>query len=274
MSGLAQPVSVVVPVYRAAATLRRALVSVAAQTELPTEVILVDDASDDGTSEQLSILAGHSWPFVLRTLRLPVNAGPGSARNAGWTAAAVASEWVAFLDSDDEWLPAKLAHQLTWMRAHPEFVWSAHLCDWTGATRTTQDQGHTELTRSRLLWRNSVATPTVVVRRDAVARFRDGWRQCEDFMLWQDLLASGQRGAMLHATLARLGRRPASAGGLTGHLAVMHAGEMRALATMREEGHLSHAEFIWWNWWMRAKYLRRRLRRCFDGAVRKGAPSE
>lgn len=273
VSSAAQPVSVVVPVYRAATTLRRALESIASQTALPTEVILVDDASDDGTAEHLTILARQSWPFVVRTLRLPVNAGPGSARNAGWEAVAAVSEWVAFLDSDDEWLSGKLAQQLAWMGAHPEFVWSAHRCDWTGVFIATEDQGHTELTQSRLLYRNVVATPTVLVRRDAVPRFREGWRQCEDFMLWQDLLAAEQRGALLHATLARLGRRPASAGGMTGNLTAMHGGEMRALATMHAEGRLSLAEFLGWSCWIKAKYLRRRLWQRFDGAVRKAAPS-
>ena len=76
------PVSVVIPCYRCAATLDRALQSVLAQTQPPAEIIVVDDASDDATPRVIAAL-----PPSIKKIRLPENRGAGSARNAGWQAA-------------------------------------------------------------------------------------------------------------------------------------------------------------------------------------------
>src|SRR6185503_10449018 len=100
------PVSVVIPCFQAHATLPRAVASVAQQSARPRELIVVDDASGEDTAAVLRDLQrryGEDW---LRVVRLERNQGPASARNAGWQAAR--GEYVAFLDADDSWLPAKL----------------------------------------------------------------------------------------------------------------------------------------------------------------------
>lgn len=98
------PVSVVVPAYNAAATLGRALDSIAAQTLPPTEVIVVDDASRDGTAA-----VAESHPLKPKLVRHPTNRGGAAALHTGLETAQY--DWVAFLDADDEWLPAKLTEQ-------------------------------------------------------------------------------------------------------------------------------------------------------------------
>ena len=85
-----------IPAYNAAAHLRATLASVAAQLEAPDEVIVVDDGSVDATAP----IAASAGARVIRH----ANAGVSGARNAGVRAAR--SEWVAFLDADDRWLPA------------------------------------------------------------------------------------------------------------------------------------------------------------------------
>ena len=97
-------VSVVIPAFNAALTIERAIASVRLQTEENLEIIVVDDASSDQTSEIVSEAAKSD--ARIRLLRLPVNAGPAAARNRG--IAAAKGDWIALLDADDSYLPRRL----------------------------------------------------------------------------------------------------------------------------------------------------------------------
>ena len=99
------PVSVVIPCYRCSLTIRRALASIAQQSLKPAEVILVDDASGDGTLAVLKELAS-SYPNWMRLIALETNRGAASARNEGWAAAS--QPFIAFLDADDTWHREKI----------------------------------------------------------------------------------------------------------------------------------------------------------------------
>jgi glycosyltransferase involved in cell wall biosynthesis len=103
-------VSVVIPVYNGERFLEAALASVAAQDYAPLEVIVVDDGSEDRSGE-----IANRWP--VRYIRQS-NQGVAAARNVGIGAAA--GEAIAFLDQDDEWLPAKLTRQVGYLLEHPE----------------------------------------------------------------------------------------------------------------------------------------------------------
>jgi glycosyltransferase involved in cell wall biosynthesis len=97
-------ISVIIPTYNRARIIGRAIESALAQTCQNFEVIVVDDGSTDDTAAILQGFQGR-----VRCLRQE-NRGVSAARNAG--IAAAAGKWVAFLDSDDEWFPGKLAKQL------------------------------------------------------------------------------------------------------------------------------------------------------------------
>jgi glycosyltransferase involved in cell wall biosynthesis len=105
------PISLVVPAYRAETQIAATLASVTAQACVPAEIVVVDDASPDGTGAAAAALGA-------RVLRLPCNAGPAAARNAG--VAAATQPWVAFLDADDAWLDGKLAAQWDALKRWPE----------------------------------------------------------------------------------------------------------------------------------------------------------
>ena len=93
-------VSVIIPVYRAEATLTACLESVAAQTLDELEVVLVDDHGGDGSVDVANrFIASYKGPKTIRLTATPANAGPGAARNCGIEAAT--GDYVAFLDSDD-----------------------------------------------------------------------------------------------------------------------------------------------------------------------------
>jgi glycosyltransferase involved in cell wall biosynthesis len=100
-------VSIIVPVFNRAATLPRCLESVLAQTFADWELVAVDDCSTD---DSLAALRRYGDPRI-RILQHERNRGAGPARDTAMAAAQ--GEWFALLDSDDEWLPGKLAAQLS-----------------------------------------------------------------------------------------------------------------------------------------------------------------
>ncbi|MBK5958809.1 hypothetical protein CCR97_11390 [Rhodoplanes elegans] len=109
MSAAANPrVSVLLPVYNAVASLGRAVDSVLAQTIEDLELIIVDDASRDGTPSMLADTYGRE-PRV-RIVRLPHNQGPAHARNVALAAAG--GTWIGLVDSDDAWQRDRLARLL------------------------------------------------------------------------------------------------------------------------------------------------------------------
>ncbi len=107
-------ISVVIPTHNRAETLGRALDGVLAQTLAPLEVIVVDDASTDGTA---AMIAARGDPRI-RLIRHDVNRGAGAARNTG--VAAAQGALIAFQDSDDDWMPGKLARQATMLASLPD----------------------------------------------------------------------------------------------------------------------------------------------------------
>ncbi len=109
-------VSVVIPAYNAAKYIGRAIDSVLAQTRPADEIIVVDDGSTDNTAD-----VAHGYGDKIRFIRQE-NAGASVARNTGIEAAT--SEWIAFLDADDEWLPQKLQLQTEHLRRNPNLVWT------------------------------------------------------------------------------------------------------------------------------------------------------
>src|SRR3972149_1034912 len=99
-------VSVVIPSYNRADMLRRAIRSVLAQTFTDFELIVVDDGSTDNTVNPVEEFSDSRVRFMRRS----VNEGAARARNMGVELSC--GEWIAFLDSDDEWLPRRLELQM------------------------------------------------------------------------------------------------------------------------------------------------------------------
>lgn len=176
--------SVVVPAHDAAPTIEAALRSVFAQRMAPDEVIVVDDASTDGTSA----VAAAVDPRVRVVRRERGDAtrpnGPSAARNAGVEASS--GEWLAFLDADDEWHPAKLEQQ--WRLVDDGTVLVA--TDWARtlvAEEPPHDLATSEITVGDLLMLNRFQTSTVMLSRrtfEAVGGFDPTLDGVEDWDMW------------------------------------------------------------------------------------------
>jgi len=107
-------VSVIVPVYNCAGSLPRCIESALSQDPAPSEVIVVNDGSTDNVRE---VAAGYGNRIVYLE---QANQGQGAARNAGLRVAS--GRYVAFLDSDDYWLPGFIRACVSFLEAHPEAI--------------------------------------------------------------------------------------------------------------------------------------------------------
>ncbi len=184
-------VTVIIPVHNRPALLRRALRSVLGQTLQGWEAIVVDDASDAPAADAL-----HDFREDRRVcvLRLDRNGGPSAARNAGLAAAKGAR--VAFLDSDDEWRPDKLARQLDEARGSRILVSGATLSAGAHDDRIlparTKRPG--ERIASYLYIANQFAQASCMFAPTALAReigFDPGLRQYEDHLFLMRAEAAG-----------------------------------------------------------------------------------
>ena len=109
-------VSVVITAYNAAWCIERALDSLMVQTRPPEEILLGDDGSTDDTVARVEARFGGR----VRILRLP-HRGLTPSRRAGLEAAT--GNWLALMDADDAWMPAKLERQVTFLEQHPDVRW-------------------------------------------------------------------------------------------------------------------------------------------------------
>ena len=187
-------VSVIIPTFNRRAFLREALESVCQQTCAAAEIIVVDDGSTDGTEEMIKTLPGP-----IRYLS-QANQGPAAARNFGMREAR--TEWIAFLDSDDRWLPEKLQLQANFLEAHPnlDFIFGTQVNEENGNRSSEPEILDIEVYRALcrqsaevrdffdlLLRHNPVPTSSVVFRRsclEKVGAFEEHRWRCEDYELW------------------------------------------------------------------------------------------
>lgn len=213
-------ISVIVPAYQAADTIKRTILSAAHQTYPPCEIIVCDDGSRDGTVGVIEAL-GSSINGVAVRLLTQSNRGAGAARNRALESAT--SEWVAFLDADDEWLPEKLERSVSEI-GKSDLTLVAHsyvqvasdtserIIDCTRRYRATTQ------TFSALYRYGYIATSSVVVRKSAVVSaggFDETLATAQDFDLWLKILS--QDSSQFSIFDAPLMRYALSTSGITSH---------------------------------------------------------
>jgi glycosyltransferase involved in cell wall biosynthesis len=233
ISNATSSVSVIIPCFNCEDTLERCVESVAAQTCLPAEVLLVNDCSTDGTEKVIQKLAAKYSAGWIRPISFDFNRGAACARNEGWNRAT--QKFIAFLDSDDVWHPQKIEIQYKWMLDHPECTLSIHLFALRKKEaileyEELQAAGLTALPlhRRRLFFSNSIATSSVMLKRDIAHRFPHSYRYGDDFSLWLDICFSGGLCFCLPLELGYRFKFPFGENGLSSQLWKMQKGELRA----------------------------------------------
>lgn len=181
-------ISVVIPTYNRKTPLERALNSVFSQTLEPLEVIVVDDGSSDGSAD----LVRRTFPQA--TYIYQENAGVSAARN---TAIRLANgEWLAFLDSDDEWLPGKLEAQSQAIQeqaecrlCHTEEIWIRNGTRVNAMKKHSKRGGHIY---QHCLPLCAISPSSAMIRADLfkdIGLFDETLPACEDYDLWLRICA-------------------------------------------------------------------------------------
>ena len=187
--------TVIMPAFRAAATVERAIASVVAQTFTDWELVVIDDASTDSTAAIAERLAVGD-PRI-RVIRLAQNQGAAAAMNRGWQA--TIAPLVAINDADDESLPGRLAAQVAFMESNPGvdvLGGGAQFVDGAGRTLAwvRHPAEHAALMNRR--WRQSpFVHSTVMMRREfltATGGYQAGMRLAEDYDLWMRGFSAGR----------------------------------------------------------------------------------
>lgn len=179
--------SVIIPTHDRADFLRLAIISTLNQTFQDCEIIIVDDGAKDNTQEIVNSFSDKRIKYI----RHEANKGPSAARNTG--IAASNSDYIAFLDDDDEWLPKKLEKQINLLESSPSIIGGVY----TGFLNIDRESGkvftHQTPTKrgnilNDLLIDNCIGTAsTVLLRKECFERvglFDDNIHFSEDWDMW------------------------------------------------------------------------------------------
>ena len=175
-------ISVIIPMYNSERTIEKALDSVVGQTyPAHYQIIVVDDGSSDRSAELVERYAEAHPSADIRLIRQS-NGGVSSARNAGMRAAT--GQWIALLDSDDQWLPDKTRIQMDILSRHPQI-------DLLGSNVTGAKTRILWKTKNKLspihVWELFIKwhppTPTIIFKSDIleeIGQYNESMRYAED----------------------------------------------------------------------------------------------
>ncbi len=194
-------VSIITPSWNVENLIGETIKSVQAQTMVDWELLVADDRSTDQT---VSVVERHgaSDPRI-KLIRQPRNGGPALARQAAIEQAQ--GRFVAFLDSDDLWLPVKLERQIAFAqktRAALSFT-AFRRIDETGSITGRLIEVPNSLTYDQLLKNTSIATLTALVDREVTGNIAMKNEPYDDFCLWLSILKPGRVAYGLNEDLAR-----------------------------------------------------------------------
>ena len=194
-------VSIITPSWNVAPLIGETIASVQAQTMTDWEFLIADDCSTDQTPAIVESHAAQDPRIIL--IRQPRNGGPALARQAAIERAQ--GRFMAFLDSDDLWLPTKLARQIAFSQAkRAALSYTAfRRIDETGSATGRLIEVPESLTYRQLLKNTSIATLTALVDREVAGDIAMKNEPYDDFCLWLSILRPGHVAHGLNEDLAR-----------------------------------------------------------------------
>jgi len=189
--GSMEKISVIIPAYNSAKSLCEAVDSVLAQTYPVHEIIVVDDGSTDNTKEIVTRYARRTTRDVQYIYQ--ANKGPAAARNAGLRVAK--GDYIAFLDSDDLWLPEKIEKEMALFKGSNYgmvYCDMSHVVDGKPVYKSyLKEKGYRFFGSgdlyNGLLNENFIFTPTVIIKTEVLKQigyFDENYRICEDYKMW------------------------------------------------------------------------------------------
>lgn len=209
---MTQPlVSIVTPVHNSAEFLHRAVESVFAQTLPDWELILVNDASTDGSGDLIDELAERDQRVVAE--HMPANEGAARTRNRGIERAR--GRFIAFLDSDDSWEPAKLEEQVGLAEeTGAELIYGAYYIQRHDSDDRRLIRPRPTVTYSGLLNNTLIATSAALYDSDRLGKvYMPDIKKRQDLGLWLSILRRIDQAQAVEEPVATIHKRPGSLSG-------------------------------------------------------------
>lgn len=232
-------VSVIIPTFNRSRWVLEAVNSVLHQTLKPREILVVDDGSTDDTADVLS-----SYGDAIRVLHLKENRGVSAARNRGIEAAV--SRYIAFLDSDDLWLPRKLEAQMGHVLQHPEIrihqtdeIWIRNGVRVNPGKRHRKPEGWIFEPSLHLCL---ISPSAVLIERrlfDDVGLFDERYPACEDYDLWLRITCRYPVGLLPQALIVKRGGHSDQ----LSRLPVLDKYRIESIRNLLQSGVLSDAQY-------------------------------
>jgi len=218
-------VCVIIPCFNAKDSIQATLNSVIHQTyQEEIEIIVINDGSTDGCEKLVEdTIANNQTSRVIHLINKP-NGGVSSARNRGIQECR--GEYIAFLDSDDEWHPQKLEIAIHLMKEkNIDFLGHSYTLEKNFNT-ISQEKKVTKVSFLQLLLKNFAVTPSIVMKKEICSYFNENMTHTEDHELWLRV-ALKHDVYYLDLPLVKLGRAELSQGGLSANRWAMRKGEMK-----------------------------------------------
>ncbi|MGU5659485.1 glycosyltransferase family 2 protein [Aeromonas veronii] len=256
--------SIIIPVYNSSETIIQCLTSVIEQNdfELEKEIIVINDGSTDNSELLIKdFIADH--PEIIIKYKYKENGGVSKARNLGIKLAN--GDWIAFLDSDDRWLPNKLSTQFNIINS------STFNIDFIGCARNNETLNilgkkiislH-KATVMELLIKMFPQTSTAIVRRELLIQvgcYDESMSHAEDGDLWVRLCQSGDFYYMPESLVVTGdGKFNYGESGLSGNLLEMHKGSLHIIDKLLSTKKISKVNALLFKAFYILKYIRRML---------------
>lgn len=197
-------ISIIVPVYNVEKFIDATINSVLNQTEQEFELLLVNDCSTDSSAERIKSYEDSR----IRLINQPKNAGAAAARNRGLSEAS--GRYICFLDSDDLWEPAKLEHELAFLKKHDAgFVFTGYeFADSDGKGTGAVVKVPETITFRQALNNTTIFTSTVMIDREKISDelIKMPEIKSEDTATWWNILMAGNLAYGLNENLVKYRR--------------------------------------------------------------------
>ncbi len=202
-------ISVIIPVFNRPLKVKRAIESVLSQTYREFELIIIDDGSTDSTPAAIEDCRNASTA-AFQVITLPENRGVSAARNTGINAST--GEWIALLDSDDEWDRGKLEKQVGFHSTHPELLISQSDERWIRNGEYVNKRKIHEKVSGQFFIESLnlclISPSAVIFHKDIVYEvgyFDEAFPVCEDYDYWLRVLKKFPVGLLNEQLLTRYG---------------------------------------------------------------------
>ena len=196
----APQIAVIIPCYNHADVLRRTLDALAAQTLLPSEVVVVEDGSAEPSKDIVEAFRLSHPILPIEYVAFETNRGAPAARNEG--ARRTIAPFLLFLDADAELVPSGLQQLSETLQAHPEAAFAYANMYWGKVAMPAKAFDLQELRR-----RNYIHTSSLI-RREAFPGFDESIKKFQDWDLWLTIAELGGVGIWLDQFLFHIDTRP------------------------------------------------------------------